>query len=121
LTKAESDLADARRCAESPGPYDTACFHCQQACEKYLKGFLAFHNHPFPFTHDLERLTRLCQAVDASLDLTREDVVALTDYAVKLRYDNEFWPSQSEAAEALVIAEEVRGAIKGRLPPRVLP
>ena len=34
--KAESDLATARRTAASEGPYDTACFHAQQAAEKYL-------------------------------------------------------------------------------------
>ena len=38
--KAESDLVTARRTAASEGPYDTACFHAQQAAEKYLKGFL---------------------------------------------------------------------------------
>lgn len=39
--KADSDLADARRTIASEGPYDTACFHAQQAAEKYLKGYLA--------------------------------------------------------------------------------
>jgi hypothetical protein len=33
--KADSDLTDARRTAASEGPYDTACFHAQQAVEKY--------------------------------------------------------------------------------------
>jgi hypothetical protein len=37
--KADSDLADARRTVASEGPYDTACFHAQQAAEKYLKGY----------------------------------------------------------------------------------
>lgn len=32
--KADSDLADARRTTASEGPYDTACFHAQQAVEK---------------------------------------------------------------------------------------
>ena len=36
LRKAESDLATARRTATSEGPYDTACFHAQQAAEKCL-------------------------------------------------------------------------------------
>ena len=39
--KAESDLITARHMVESDGPYDTACFHAQQAAEKYLKGLLA--------------------------------------------------------------------------------
>ena len=40
--KADSDLADATRTVVSEGPYDTACFHAQQAVEKCLKGYLAF-------------------------------------------------------------------------------
>lgn len=39
--KGDSDLATAQLIAHSNGPYDTACFHAQQAAEKYLKGFLA--------------------------------------------------------------------------------
>ena len=54
--KAESDLATARRTAASEGPYDTACFHAQQAAEKYLKGFLIACGQGFPHTHDLENL-----------------------------------------------------------------
>jgi HEPN domain-containing protein len=34
--KAESDLNTANRVVESDGPYDTACFHEQQAVGKYL-------------------------------------------------------------------------------------
>ncbi|HXJ91993.1 MAG TPA: HEPN domain-containing protein [Terriglobia bacterium] len=40
--KAESDLRTAERMIEGDGPYDTACFHAQQAVEKYLKGLLTF-------------------------------------------------------------------------------
>ena len=54
--KAESDLVTARRTAASEGPYDTACFHAQQAAEKYLKGFLIACGQGFPYTHDLENL-----------------------------------------------------------------
>lgn len=34
IRKGDSDLADARRTLVSEGPYDTACFHAQQAAEK---------------------------------------------------------------------------------------
>jgi len=61
--KAESDLNTAQRMAESDGPYDTACFHAQQAAEKYLKGLLAFQGEPFPRTHNLEELQRLGEAL----------------------------------------------------------
>jgi HEPN domain-containing protein len=54
--KAESDLSAARRILEGEGPYDTACFHLQQAAEKFRKGFLAFHDQPIPHTHNVEDL-----------------------------------------------------------------
>ena len=73
--KADSDLADARRSVDSEGPYDTACFHTQQAVEKYLKGYLAWREQAIPRAHDLEELQRLCASQEpmpelAALDLT---------------------------------------------------
>lgn len=58
LRKGDSDLATARLVVTSAGPYNTACFHAQQAAEKYLKGFLSFVGQPFPLTHNLEELER---------------------------------------------------------------
>jgi len=60
LIKAASDLAAGRLVVEGDGPYDTACFHAQQAIEKSLKGFLVLRKQAAPRTHDLEELQRLC-------------------------------------------------------------
>lgn len=60
LLKAESDLATARLVSDGPGPYDTACFHAQQAAEKCLKAFLAHARLSIPFTHNLEELEQRC-------------------------------------------------------------
>jgi len=46
LLKARSDLNACRRMLETDGPYDTSCFHAQQAIEKSLKALLAFHGQP---------------------------------------------------------------------------
>lgn len=116
FAKAESDLASARLLLAGSGPHDTACFHCQQAVEKYLKGFLAWRGQPFPYSHDLGELARLCDAYESSLRLADPEVISLTDYAVKLRYDNEFWPTRQETAEALAVAERVRTAILAIMP-----
>jgi len=121
FSKAESDLVAVRLILGTRGPYDTACFHVQQAAEKFLKGFLCFHNKAFPFTHDLERLAKLCSAVNPSLQLGTPDVLALTDYACGLRYASDFWPSKQDAASALGVAERVRADILGALPPEVHP
>ena len=56
LLKARSDLNACRRLLETDGPYDTSCFHAQQAIGKSLRAVLAFHRQPVPRTHDLEEL-----------------------------------------------------------------
>lgn len=114
--KGDSDLATARLVAAGAGPYDTACFHAQQAAEKYLKGFLSFAGQPFPLTHNLEELERRCAAVNPAPDLTGCDLTQLTPYAVQLRYDSSFWPDQTTAQEAIDLAEQVRAAVIALVP-----
>jgi HEPN domain-containing protein len=111
FAKGASDLTAARVILSGSGPYDTACFHCQQAVEKYMKGFLAFHGREFPFTHDLDELAKLCDEIDPSLNLSTPEVISLTDYAVRLRYDNDYWPTKDDAESAFEIASRVQEAV----------
>jgi HEPN domain-containing protein len=48
LRKAASDMATLDATVGA-GSFYTACFHAQQAAEKYLKGFLAVHDITVPF------------------------------------------------------------------------
>ncbi|MBI3075516.1 MAG: HEPN domain-containing protein [Deltaproteobacteria bacterium] len=121
LLKAESDLHAARRVLEGDGPYDTACFHAHQTAEKFLKGFLTLQDQPIPRTHNLEELSRLCQAARPDLDLAGIDLAALTPYAIEIRYDFEFWPDRDTAREAVALALEVREAILAVVPPEARP
>lgn len=119
--KADSDLADARRTAASEGPYDTACFHAQQAVEKYLKGVLAWRGLEIPRTHDLEELQRLCAQHELWPEIATFDLTDLTSYAVELRYDAEFWPPQPTAADSIKLAEQVRTCVFDHMPPDTRP
>ena len=119
--KGESDLADARRTIDSDGPYDTACFHAQQAVEKYLKGFLVLRGFEIPRTHDLEELQNQCLQEVEIQGLRDLDLSELTGYAVELRYDAEFWPPQGTAREALELAVKVKTCILGALPDSAKP
>jgi HEPN domain-containing protein len=49
LRKAESDNV-ALDLTLRARALDAACFHAQQAAEKYLKAFLTHHELPFPYT-----------------------------------------------------------------------
>jgi HEPN domain-containing protein len=118
--KAESDLNTARRMAESEGPYDTSCFHTQQAVEKYLKGLLALREEPFPRTHNLEELQHQGEAL-AAWPLAGFDLSQLSSYAVEIRYDFEFWPDQQTARDAIALASEVRRLVLGVVPKAAQP
>lgn len=121
IRKAESDLAAVRQTLASEGPFDTACFHCQQAIEKFLKAFLAFQGQQIPRTHDLEELARLCSLLDETLNWDELNLEEVTDYAVAVRYDLEFWPERDVAQETLKKAEKVKEEILLRLPPEAKP
>ena len=121
--KAESDLVAARQVIEGSGPYDTACFHAQQAVEKFLKGFLAFSGKPIPRTHNLEDLELLCAEVQPNLlpsDVGME-LVEMTAYGVELRYDFEFWPDRETAVEAIERAEQVKAIVLASVPEQARP
>ena len=119
--KAESDLHTVKRMMAGDGPYDTACFHAQQASEKYLKGLLALMEQPIPRTHNLEELQQLCLTLVPDLQLTDVDLAELTPYAVQLRYDFEFWPDRETVEQALNVAERVRAVVLATVPQETQP
>ena len=75
LAKARSDLLNAdNNLSSAEIPFDTVCFHCQQAAEKLLKSFLVGRGLPFPLTHDLllllEHILPVCPDADRLRDPT---------------------------------------------------
>jgi HEPN domain-containing protein len=53
LRRAQADLRIARLALDDRPPLTSeALYHCQQAVEKALKGFLAFHDQPIRKSHD---------------------------------------------------------------------
>lgn len=115
--KADSDLTTAQLVLSSEGPYDTACYHAQQAAEKYLKGFLAFKGMAIPRTHDLLERNQLCADIAATWSVDINSLAELMPYAVESRYDLEFFPDQETASEALDLAKQVRTAVLTTVPP----
>lgn len=63
LRKADHDLLNIQNnLAAKDIPWDTVCFHAQQAAEKVLKAFLVARGHDLSKTHDLVALlTPLCR------------------------------------------------------------
>jgi HEPN domain-containing protein len=97
--------------------FDTVCFHAQQAAEKYLKAYLLFHDCEIPRTHVLMRLIRDCIEIDDIFrELLKKEIDMLTDYAVDLRYAENFYiPPKEEACDAIKKAEFVKQFVLDRL------
>lgn len=122
--KAEQDIKNIEIILDADNidaPYDTLCFHAQQASEKYLKGFLAFHSLPIPRTHDIEELLQLCSQINNDFSGIIAESVILSQYAVATRYDFEFWPDRTEVENSLRIALIIKKAVLEKLPKRVYP
>jgi HEPN domain-containing protein len=123
LVKSANDLRSAETLARaSPPLLDEAVFHCQQAAEKALKGFLTFHSVPFRKTHNLEEIGEQCVDVDATLRELIDEAAPLTEYAWKFRYPGD--PEgidDDEVAQALNTARRVFGEVVARLPQECRP
>lgn len=89
LKKATSDLVAMRASAQA-GALDAACFHAQQAAEKYLKAYLADHDREIVHTHNLFKLLAVCTDIDPTFSQLTDAAELLTPFAVEARYDAEF-------------------------------
>ncbi len=64
--------------------YEIILFHCQQCAEKYLKGFLGYHNKTIEKTHSIQKILVECNKIDDFSSL--EELHNLSHYAVGIRY-----------------------------------
>jgi len=114
--KAKNDLLDAdNNLAADKVPYDTVCFHCQQAAEKLLKGFLVAHGREYPITHNLFVILDKVIEYDGLAESLREALALLNPYAVEVRYPgDELTLTIDNATEARQAAQEVLDWMKSR-------
>lgn len=105
---------------EEDCPFDTVCFHSQQAAEKYLKCLLTCLGIQAPRTHDLKVLAVLIP-LDSPLRVRVEDLVELNPYAIDVRYADDWRePRLCDAERALSLASQVRAAVRELLPPSAI-
>jgi uncharacterized protein len=118
LRKADEDLKSAEHLfGASPPLLGIVLFHCQQAAEKALKAFLAWHDVPFRKTHDIQDLGQACFVFDATLSDLIAHASSLTEYAWKFRYPGGGpLPPEEETKETIELARQLFEAVLVRLP-----
>jgi HEPN domain-containing protein len=105
--KARDDAKAMQLLATDPEVSDeiVGC-HARQAIEKWLKAVLGSRGVEFEYTHDLRRLIAEVTATVNDFPFEISQVIALTEHAVPLRYDEflDTEPLDREATVALVDA-----------------
>lgn len=120
MTKASRDLIMAERAmSDDPVLPDSAAFHCQQAVEKALKGFLAWQDQPLRRTHNLVELVGDCIIIDANFLTVEPSAQRLNPYASRIRYPDDPDPSPDEAIEFIGLARQITEFVSQRLPSEV--
>lgn len=114
--KADNDIRIVKQGIKAEDPVtDVLCFHCEQAIEKYLKLFLTANNIEFNPTHNIAILLQLCIGIDNSFS-SLEEISYLTQYAVELRYPDDFYiPDLEETKRAYKLALKVKKFILSKL------
>lgn len=125
LSRAAQDLGAAHILAHASEPYlSVAIYHCQQAAEKAVKGFLVFHDQRIQKTHDIKRW------VDTALPFEKEFAAwttaaeQLTPYATKFRYADDLIgaePSREEFDAMVYAASGFYRFVLSALPPETHP
>ena len=117
FNKAKNDLLNTDNNLKSEIiPFDTVCFHCQQAVEKLFKAYLAGNDQQYPYSHDLLLLLESILPLDGAAENLRDSCAILMPYAVEIRYpDDWFMPSMEDAKDARKAADEVLHWFKNSL------
>lgn len=114
--RAEDDIRAMEVMLKEGGLPNPICFHAQQSAEKYLKGFLDFHDVEFAKIHSLIQLLDQCIAVDLKLESLKDNVVFLNTFYIETRYPGDY-PSFSikDAKEAYLAALRVKEFVLGKI------
>jgi HEPN domain-containing protein len=107
--RASIDLDTAGFLSENmqPVPIEIVCYLCEQAVEKYLKGFLVLNDTVPQKTHNLNSLGVACTEFSKSYEDVADMLSVLTEYAVHIRYPSEIEISNEDMRRALANAKSI--------------
>lgn len=114
---AKKDLNSAKILFEHDADYGIVCFHCQQAVEKYLKGYLIYKSGLLEQGHNLIKLCRKATSYEASFNDYIKDCAFMTTFYIETRYPAEdpLNVRQEDTEECLATAEKIMSKINSLL------
>ncbi len=106
---ASTDLRTAKHLYETmyPKPFEIICYHCQQAAEKALKGYLVDQGIDPERIHDLSKLCEKCVSCDPAFNSICDACSKLTSYATTARYPGHTEIEEQDVVLALKDADQI--------------
>jgi HEPN domain-containing protein len=105
---ADDDLDSAKILNESFRKYnEIICYHCAQAAEKYLKGYLSYNDIIPQKTHNLLLRNEICIETDNSFENIRTECSLLNRFTNEIRYPQRIEISEKDVYYSIVAVERI--------------
>jgi HEPN domain-containing protein len=120
ISYAERDVMSAKVLIDNPLLTRNVASHCQQAVEKYFKGYLLEHDKPLIKIHDLPKLYGMIKEIK-DLELNDDLLARINETYIEDRYPGELGllphgiPTDEDAQSFLQFAIEVEVKVKREL------
>jgi HEPN domain-containing protein len=106
---AEDDIYSAKYLFEAiRKPYEIICYHCAQAVEKYLKGFLTYSGIIPQKTHNLLFLLELCIEKDKNFENIRTECSLLNKFTSDIRYPYRIEIKEEDVIYSINAVDKIR-------------
>jgi HEPN domain-containing protein len=106
---ADDDIYSAQILSEAlHKPFEIICYHCAQATEKYLKGYLAYNDIITPKTHNLLVLHELCIEKDNAFESIRIECSSLNRFTNEIRYPHRMEVNEDDINYSLSAVERIK-------------
>ena len=89
--------------------FEVICYHCAQAVEKYLKGYLVFNDIVPKKTHDLVSLNDFCFEIDNDFQNIYDECDFLNKFATNIRYPQKYEVTEGDVIRSIAAVEKIRG------------
>ena len=109
ITIADSDFDSAKLLNESIRKhYEIICYHCAQAVEKYLKGYLIYNDIVPKKTHDLLFLNNICLERNKYFENIVIECGFLNRFTNDVRYPHKYETDEKDANFSIGAVEKIR-------------
>ena len=118
ITIADIDYATAKKMYDEHWhqQHYIICYLSQQAAEKYLKGYIVYHNEEIEKIHVLEKLLITCSKYADDFNTLKKECIYLTQFAVEVRYpDTHLDITEVESKKALEYAKTIIDFVKEKI------